>query len=88
MINLKITLYAMEISYSELSRRVGLTQPAIARIVNKRSTTTKTAVKIAKAVGVSLDTLCGLQESDNSFAVDKLAQVMGKLAQIRHVIDN
>ena len=88
MINLSMTLNAMGISHTELGRRIGLTQPAVYYIVKSGGTSTKTAVEIAKTLGVSLDMLCGLQESDNSCAIDKLAQVMDKLAKIRHVIDN
>jgi len=52
-------LYKREISQSELARRLGITQGAIAQILSGRTAKSKYAPEIARALGVSLDWLNG-----------------------------
>ena len=57
----RIALKEMHMSQVELSEKSGINKQTISFILNDRNTPKlETAVKIAKAVGVSLDWLCGL----------------------------
>lgn len=80
--NLKAILKFKGISYRELGRRIGRSQPSITHIVKSGSTSVETAIIIANTLNVSLDLLCGLKELNLSELQKIEAEV--KEVKIKH----